>query len=72
MCPIPFISLQNAFGSGNTLVVRFFFASGLGFEGSGFIFVNNICKEVYHDLSQICLFHSFSSGPGFQGRGVCF
>jgi hypothetical protein len=58
---------KNAFGAGNTLAVRFLFASGLGFQGSGFMFVNNICKEVHLNLSQICLFHLFSSGPGPWG-----
>ena len=41
--------------------------SGPGFQGSGFMFVNNICKEVHLNLSQICLFHLFSSGPGPWG-----
>ena len=34
------------------------------------MFVQNICKEFHNDLSQMCLFHPFSSGPGFQGPGL--
>ena len=73
--------------------------SGPGFQGPGFISVQDIYKDVsdnwshthtyiyilifkYIDIlcihiyiyiyTYICLFHSFSSGPGFQGPGLCW
>ena len=63
------------------------FSSGPGFQGPGFISVQNIYKDVsdnwshiyiyihrhiYIYIGNIGLFHSFSSGPGFQGPGLCW